>query len=73
LARLGYAGAIYFDTFPDQGGLDPVAEAQTNVQATDRLRRLAAELADDPALAAAMGRQDAAQTMRIVQAALYGG
>ncbi|MEM9197260.1 MAG: TIM barrel protein [Pseudomonadota bacterium] len=73
MARLGYDKAIYFDTFPDQGGLDPVAEAQTNVQATDRLRSLAATLADDPALAAAMARQDAALSTRIVQAALFGG
>ncbi|MBV6657975.1 MAG: TIM barrel protein, partial [Devosiaceae bacterium] len=72
LQRQGYGGAIYFDTFPDHGGLDPCAEAQTNVEVTDRLRTLAATLADDPALAAAVARQDAALSHRLVSAALSG-
>lgn len=72
LIRLGYDRAIYFDTFPDHGGLDPVAEARTNVIATERLRAIAARLAADPALAEAMARQDAAESQRIVQAALHG-
>ena len=39
LARAGYDRAIYFDTFPDASGLDPVAEARTNVLAAERLWR----------------------------------
>ncbi|MEM9049617.1 MAG: TIM barrel protein [Pseudomonadota bacterium] len=73
MTRLGYGGAIYFDTFPDQGGLDPVEEARTNVLSVDRLRRVATRLADDPALIDAMQRQDAAISTRIVQAALHDG
>ena len=72
LMRLGYAGAIYFDTFPDAGGADPVAEARTNIAVTERLRGVAMALRDDPALAAAIARQDAATSQRIVAAALYG-
>lgn len=72
LSRAGYGGAIYFDTFPDHSGLDPVEEARGNIRLTDRLRAIAARLAADPALAAAQARQDAAVVNRIVASALYG-
>jgi xylose isomerase len=72
LQRIGWDGVIYFDTFPDQTGLDPVAEARTNIRLVDRLRAVAAGLAGDPALAAATARQDAAAAQAIVAAALYG-
>ena len=66
LERIGYDGAIYFDTFPDQGGADPVAEAETNIALTERLRAVAAELAASAALAEAVARQDAPAATRIV-------
>lgn len=72
LDRIGYDGVIYFDTFPDHGGLDPVEEARTNVAVVEHLRGVARGLADDPNLAAAIARQDAATTMRIVSRRLYG-
>ncbi|HEY6918554.1 MAG TPA: hypothetical protein VI412_04795, partial [Tabrizicola sp.] len=72
LARTGYRGIIYFDTFPDHSGIDPVEESRANVVMTDRLIDLAARLADDPALAAAQARQDAAAATRLVASALYG-
>jgi sugar phosphate isomerase/epimerase len=72
LARIGYDGVIYFDTFPDQSGLDPVEEARTNIRLVERLRAVATELAGDAALAEAIARQDAAASQRIVAAALYG-
>ena len=72
MARAGYAGVIYFDTFPDLSGIDPVAEARANIRLTDRLLDLARQLADDPALAAAQSRQDAAAATTIVMAALLG-
>ncbi len=72
LSRIGYDGAIYFDTFPDHSGLNPVEEARTNVLLVERLRHIAAELAADSALAKAIDRQDAAMSQRIVAAALYG-
>jgi sugar phosphate isomerase/epimerase len=72
LDRVGYDGVIYFDTFPDHGGMDPVMEARTNIHLTDRLRGVAARLATDAALATARARQDAAAVTRIVTDALYG-
>lgn len=72
LQRAGYDGVIYFDTFPDQGGMDPVAEARANIRLTERLRAIAAGLTGDRALAEAVARQDAAASMRIVTQALYG-
>ena len=71
LEAQGFDGVIYFDTFPDHGGLDPVAEAGVNVMMADKLRRIARALKDDPDLAAAMARQDAAASLRIVAGRLY--
>ena len=72
LERMGYDGTIYFDTFPDHSGIDPMAEARSNVLLVERLWAVAADLRDDPALAAAIARQDAAASQRIVAAALFG-
>ncbi|WP_300585556.1 TIM barrel protein [Marivita sp.] len=72
MLRHGQTDVIYFDTFPDMGGLDPREEARTNVILTDRLLDVAETLVDDPALQAAIDDQNAAQSHRIVSAALYG-
>jgi xylose isomerase len=72
LERAGYDGVIYFDTFPDLGGLNPVAEARANIRLTERLRAIAHGLAGDAGLADAVARQDAAASMGIVTRALYG-
>lgn len=73
LARTGYDGIIYFDTFPDHSGIDPVAESRANIAVTDRLIDLAARLADDPRLAEAQARQDAAAVTALVMRELLGG
>ena len=73
LDRIGYDGVIYFDTFPDHGGLDPAAEAAANVQMADRLRAVAARLATSADLSKAIARQDATASLRIVADDLYGG
>lgn len=70
LARTGYDGAIYFDTFPDHSGLDPVEEARTNIEVVERLRAVAAGLVGNTDLASAIALQDAPRAMRIVQAAM---
>lgn len=72
LERMGYDGVIYFDTFPDHSGLDPVEEARTNVLMAEKLRQVAASLTDDADLKAAIARQDGAVSQRIVAKALYG-
>ena len=70
LERSGYGGAIYFDTFPDHSGLDPVEEARTNIEVVERLRATASKLVSDKALQAAIAQQDAPMAMRLVQAAM---
>ena len=39
LNRVGYDGAIYFDTFPDTTGLDPIGECEANIATVGALRR----------------------------------
>ena len=72
LRRCGYSRAIYFDTFPDTGGLDPAAECSANIETIERLWRVASTLAEDERLAHAISRHDATTSQRIVAAALYG-
>ena len=72
LARNGYEGVVYFDTFPDHSGFGLSEETRTNVRQTDRLRRVASELVHEEALADAMSKQDATLSQRLIAAALYG-
>lgn len=72
LMRAGYDGVIYFDTFPDHSGLDPLAEARSNVILTERLREVAVSLMNNAELARAIAAQDATMSQRIVAQALYG-
>ncbi len=73
LARVGYGGVIYFDTFPDHSGLDPVAECRANIANSERLLAVADRLRDDHELASAIERQDAAASHGIVSEALHAG
>ncbi len=68
----GYDGAIYFDTFPDASGLDPVAECEANIATVESLLRAADRLTADNRLGEAVGRQDAVTSQQIVNAALEG-
>jgi xylose isomerase len=70
LERLGYDGAIYFDTFPDHSGLDPVEEARTNIEVLQRLRATAEKLVGSAELQSAIAGQDAPKAMRLVQATM---
>jgi len=70
LERLGYDGAIYFDTFPDHSGLDPVEEARTNIEVLKRLRATAEKLVGSAELQSAIALQDAPKAMRLVQATM---
>lgn len=72
LDRVGYDGAIYFDTFPDTTGLDPNAECAGNIETVTALRRVVRRLKDNELLASAILRQDAVASQGIVRAALYG-
>ena len=56
--RSGYVGAIYFDTFPDATGLDPVAECEANIAAVEAMLVTVDRLDRDNRLGAALHRQD---------------
>ena len=73
LQKSGYDRAIYFDTFPDHGGLDPVEECRTNILAAEKLMSIADRLAENDALGQAVARQDAAISQRIILQELYRG
>lgn len=72
LSRIKYDGVIYFDTFPDHSGLNPVEEARSNIIIAERLRALAEELLQDANLAELINKQNAALTQRLIAQKLYG-
>ena len=59
IRRDGYDGVLYFDTFPDATGLDPVAECAVNIATVNRLMAVVDRLEADNRLAEAIARQDA--------------
>ncbi len=73
LEKLGYRNAIYFDTFPDAVGLDPVQECSANISAVEGMGRVLDKLkAQSGPLDAAIAAQDAVASQRILHTALYG-
>ena len=71
LQRGGFKGPIYFDTFPDTAGLDPVAECGANIATVEAMLEVIERL-PEAELAAALARQDAVAAHRIIQAAIFG-
>lgn len=72
IRRDGYAGAIYFDTFPDMTGLDPVHECEVNIATVTRMLRVVDRIDQDNRLSAAIGRQDAVTSQAIIQEIMLG-
>ncbi|RWQ29190.1 MAG: hypothetical protein EOS20_33455, partial [Mesorhizobium sp.] len=72
IRRDGYAGAIYFDTFPDMTGLDPVHECEVNIATVKRMLHVVDRLERDNRLSAAVDRQDAVASQAIIQEAMLG-
>lgn len=72
LAQCDYDGILYFDTFPDTAGIDPVLECEANITATEAMKKIAATLINHPDLTKAIAAQDSATSMAIVQRALFG-
>lgn len=70
--RGGFDGAIYFDTFPDASGLDPVAECAANIRTVKRMLAAVGRLEQDNRLAEAKARQDPVVAQEIAQMALAG-
>lgn len=67
-----YDGAIYFDTFPDASGLDPVRECEANIATVKGLLRAVDRLNADNRLLEAVATQDAVSSQQIVNAAMRG-
>lgn len=63
----GYEGAIYFDTFPDMTGLDPVRECEVNIATVKRMLAVVDAIERDNGLAAAIEKQDAVEAQGIIQ------
>ena len=72
IRRDGYEGVLYFDTFPDISGLDPVAECEANIATVNRLLAIGDRLEADNRLGEALALQDAVASQRIVNEALIG-
>jgi sugar phosphate isomerase/epimerase len=71
--RGGFDGAIYFDTFPDASGLDPVAECAANIRTVTRMLDAVSRMERDNRLADAKACHDAVTAQEIAQLALSGG
>ena len=71
LGQNGFKGPVYFDTFPDTAGLDPVAECEANIATVEMMLDVIERL-PEAALEAALARHDAVAAHRIVQAAIFG-
>lgn len=72
VARAGYDGAIYFDTFPDATGMDPVQECAANIRTVKRMLATVTRLERNNHLHDAQRNQDAVAAQNIVQAAMAG-
>ena len=68
--RGGFDGAIYFDTFPDASGLDPVVECTANIRTVRRMLDAVARMAGDNRLADAQARQDPVMAQEVARWAL---
>lgn len=62
----GYRGALYFDTFPDTSGLDPVSECALNIATVRRMYCVVDRLDSDNQLADAVAQQNPVSVMAIV-------
>ncbi len=68
--RGGFDGAIYFDTFPDASGLDPVAECTANIRTVRRMLDAVARMEGDNRLSDAQARQDPVVAQEVARRAL---
>lgn len=65
-----YQGVIYFDTFPDASGLDPVKECACNIETVRTLMNVVERLEMDNQLGKALSEQDAITTQRLFNEAM---
>lgn len=67
LLRGGFDGTIYFDTFPDHSGLDPIEESKANIATTERFLAAARRLLSSDKLLNATASQNPLEAQRIMQ------
>ena len=72
LIRKGFDGVIYFDTFPDVTGLDPVQECESNIAMVNALWGVAKRLTSQTDLLEAIKRQDAVVSQNLIRIAILG-
>jgi sugar phosphate isomerase/epimerase len=70
--RNGFDEVIYFDTFPDVTGLDPVRECENNVAMVNALWGVAKRLTSQTDLLEAIKRQDAVVSQDLIRRAILG-
>jgi xylose isomerase len=73
LEEIKYDRPIYFDTFPDTTGMDPIAECSANIATVEAMRNVVRKLQADNRLKTAIAGQDAVTSNNVVREALYGG
>jgi xylose isomerase len=73
LESINYRRPIYFDTFPDTTGMDPVAECSANIATVEAMRTVVKKLQADNRLETAIAGQDAVTSNNVVREAFYGG
>jgi xylose isomerase len=71
--RAGFDGPIYFDTFPDASGLDPVAECAANIRTVRRLMAGVHAMVGDNRLTHAQSAQDPVIALDIARLAVAKG
>jgi xylose isomerase len=65
-----YQGAIYFDTFPDHSGLDPIEESKENIAITKRLIKIARGLHKSDAVKEAQTTQNPILAQQLIRSSL---
>jgi xylose isomerase len=72
IIRKGFDGVIYFDTFPDVTGLDPIQECENNIAMVNALWEVAKRLTNQTDLLEAIKRQDAVASQDRIRRAIFG-
>ena len=72
IIRKGFDGVIYFDTFPDVTGLDPIQECQNNISMVNALWGVAKRLTHQTDLLEAIMRQDAVVSQGLIRQVVLG-
>ena len=70
LLDCNYKGAIYFDTFPDHSGLDPIEESKENIAITKKLIKIARDLHKSDAVKKARTTQNPILAQQIIRSSL---